>query len=241
MNGNIIARAFYGSDFLGKGIFVLLFVLCLASVTLLVYKVWLLRKISYLSGDFEETFSAQRSSPLGLDLKQLTHEVGVPNPLRSVYEKLRKGAHDILKKNKAYLTSSGSSAVYLSASDIEQLSATVQHIIHQERKKLEQYLFVLPTVVTLAPLLGLLGTVWGISVTFSEMQSGVSAMANEAVLSGLSMALGTTVVGIFVAMIALIAHNYLKHALSQIQHRVEDFSTSILGSVEMLYRVVDVK
>ena len=58
--------------------------------------------------------------------------------------------------------------------------------------------------------MGLLGTVWGILVTFSGLQSNGLSSANSSVLSGLSMALGTTVFGLVVAIPALVGYNYLK-------------------------------
>lgn len=243
MNGNIIAKAFYSSDFLGKSIFVFLFVLCILTVTILVYKVWMIQKISQMSQTIESSLSERKSTPLGLDLKKVTQTVGVPNPLKSVYETLRQNVYDLLKKNKSFLHQGGEGKgpIYLSSSDIDQLSLQVGQVIYSERKKLERYLFILPTVASLAPLLGLLGTVWGISVTFAELQNSATALANEAVLSGLSMALGTTVVGIIVAMIALISHSYLKHTLEDTTHRMDEFSSSMLSSVEMLYRAVEFK
>jgi biopolymer transport protein TolQ len=112
--------------------------------------------------------------------------------------------------------------------------------LSSETKKLEKHLFVLPTIITLAPFLGLLGTVWGILVTFSEMQGGASVAHNSVVLGGLSMALATTVMGLLIAIPAVIAHNYIKSDLKNYSSDMQDFLGSLLSTLELQYRKVDV-
>ena len=113
-------------------------------------------------------------------------------------------------------------------------------IVSTQIKNLEKNLFILSTVVTLAPFLGLLGTVWGILITFSELQSHTMGSANQLVLGGLSLALATTVLGLFIAIPALIGYNYLKHAISDYATEMENFSIELVASVEMQYRKVDI-
>ena len=132
-------------------------------------------------------------------------------------------------------------AVFLSSTDIEQLGSQVDMKIYLEKKKLQKYLFVLSVIFSLAPLLGLLGTVWGISVTFNQMPQSAGALSNEAVLSGLAMALGTTVVGILVAIPALVFYYYLKNRIEDYTDKMDLFSSELLQSIEMQYRAVDVK
>lgn len=210
---------------------------------ILVYKIWLMRKVRRISTEVEETFEKKKKTPLGIDFKNLMDLLEMPNPLLSLYQVLKQGALDLLRKNKAFLKAQSEEdkgLVFLSSSDMEQLGALISQVILSERKKLEKFLFVLPTVVSLSPLLGLLGTVWGISVTFANLPKG-GALGNEAVLAGLSMALGTTVVGIVVAIPALIAYNYLKQEIEDYTSQMEDFSSKMLSQVEMLYRACDLQ
>ena len=101
-------------------------------------------------------------------------------------------------------------SVYLSKGDIDLIESGIDGIILEQSKYLEKNLFILSTIITLAPFLGLLGTVWGILITFSNLHAGISSV-NTAVLWGISMALATTVFGLVVAIPALIAYNYLKN------------------------------
>ena len=103
-------------------------------------------------------------------------------------------------------------------------------------RKLEKNLFVLSTVVTLAPFLGLLGTVWGILLTFSQLQEKGAAVNSAGMLNGLSLALATTVVGLVVAIPSLVGYNYLKNKLKEYRKEAEDFSHTLLTTIEFHYR-----
>ncbi len=86
----------------------------------------------------------------------------------------------------------------------ESIEQEATQVIHE----LERFLNPLGTIATIAPLLGLLGTVIGMIKVFSRMQG--AGAANISTLSGgISEALITTAAGLTVAIPALIAHRYL--------------------------------
>jgi biopolymer transport protein ExbB len=77
------------------------------------------------------------------------------------------------------------------------------------RDALFQRLWILETIVTAAPLLGLLGTIFGIVETFLALsKSGMSDPSG--VSAGIGTALYATALGIAVALIGILAFNYLK-------------------------------
>ena len=78
-----------------------------------------------------------------------------------------------------------------------------------ERRRLFAGLAILDTVVTAAPLLGLLGTVLGILHTFNVLGGGQATRSMEAVGRGIAEALITTATGLLIALPALVALNYL--------------------------------
>ncbi|MFZ4743340.1 MAG: MotA/TolQ/ExbB proton channel family protein [Limnohabitans sp.] len=81
----------------------------------------------------------------------------------------------------------------------EQAFIRVQH-------KLNQHLWVLDTIVTAAPLLGLLGTILGIFDTFTALaKSGISDP--QGVSAGIGTALLATAIGIGTALICLVIYN----------------------------------
>jgi biopolymer transport protein ExbB len=75
-------------------------------------------------------------------------------------------------------------------------------------KKISARLWILDTIITAAPLLGLLGTIFGIMQTFTALsEGGVSDPAE--VSRGIGLALTATAIGIAVALIGLVGHNAL--------------------------------
>jgi biopolymer transport protein ExbB len=77
----------------------------------------------------------------------------------------------------------------------------------QEVVKLERGLVILEIVVGIGPLLGLVGTVHGLIRLFGELgQSGLTD--NTRLASGISVALNTTLMGLLVAIPALVAWSY---------------------------------
>ena len=75
-------------------------------------------------------------------------------------------------------------------------------------KKISARLWILDTIITAAPLLGLLGTIFGIMQTFTALsEGGVSDPAE--VSRGIGLALTATAIGIAVALVGLVGHNVL--------------------------------
>ncbi len=235
-----ISAAYGQSDVFGKLIFICLTLLSIASWVLFFYKIWLSYRLETSAAQAERLFHNNKRTPFLADLDALEHQTGLVNPFSSLYQLLKNSALTLLKKNKELKDNSVASSTFLSSTDIEQLSSQVEMKIYVEKKNFEKYMFILSTTFSLAPLLGLLGTVWGISVTFAQLPNSAQALSNQAVLSGLSMALGTTVYGIVVAIFALLFNNYLKGRMDSYMVRMHQFSSELLHNVEVQYRAVDV-
>lgn len=83
------------------------------------------------------------------------------------------------------------------------------------KSKLSRHMWILDTVVTAAPLLGLLGTILGIIDTFTSLaQSGISDPAG--VSAGIGTALFATALGISVALFGLLCHNLFQERVNRI-------------------------
>jgi biopolymer transport protein ExbB len=101
----------------------------------------------------------------------------------------------------------------------------------QEARKLERGLTILETVAGIAPLMGLLGTVLGMIEVFrviSEQGLGQT----QALSSGISEALITTVVGLSIAIPALVAYNYFTHKVEDIVLEIEKYSGQLLKKLD---------
>jgi biopolymer transport protein ExbB len=108
----------------------------------------------------------------------------------------------------------------------ESFSSAVLRAANLELKKFNRGLAVLDTIVTLAPLLGLLGTVTGMIHAFGLL--GAQQLdAPEAITGGISQALLATAFGLSIAITALIPLNYLNSRLEEARHDIEDASTQL--------------
>ncbi len=231
-------EAFSHSDFFGKLIFLSLFLLSVLSWAILAYKIWLTHSFRKLSIEFYHLYQSKKENLFSLEGSVRPHPKEIPNPFYEIYKTLKSQTILLLKKNQSSALSADS-AVYLSDADIGFIESHVYTVISSLRKGLESYLFILSTVVSLAPFLGLLGTVWGILITLKDLQAHAASSGNDAVLVGLSMALGTTVLGLVVAIPALVAYNYLQDKIRDFEEEMEEYSSELLAEVELLYRKVD--
>ena len=234
MNTFPIINAYLHSDVFGKLIFWALFFLSVISWIIFIHKIWLSKKLNNLNAAFEKKLNANKDNMMQANLLS-----SFSFPYFDIYKSLKEKAFEILNKNRFFIENDKN--VYLSGSDIELLDAHLASEIIKQTKKLEKNLFILPTVITLGPFLGLLGTVWGILLTFNSLQSHSLAGSNSSILSGLSMALATTVVGLLVAIPALIGYNYIKNWIKNFKIDMSHFSHELITSVEIQYRKVDTK
>lgn len=92
---------------------------------------------------------------------------------------------------------------------------------------LRSYLRGLEVIGTLAPLLGLLGTVLGMITAFQQMETAGSQVDPSILSGGIWEALLTTAVGLIVAIPAVLASNWLERVVERFRHRMEDALTQI--------------
>jgi biopolymer transport protein TolQ len=206
--GNPFFDAYTESDLLGKAIFVALVALSVVTWSILIHKLWLTKQVKKNSSQFRKAFMESRSEPLSIG-SSFTKSEEYPNAFGIIY--------DVLK-------------------DIALLETHATATISTLTKFLEKHLYILSTIVTLAPFLGLLGTVYGILTTFTELKSTAAGGSNQVILGGLSLALSTTVLGLIDAIPALIGYNYLKNQAFDFDSEMDRFATDVLSTLELHYR-----
>ena len=99
-----------------------------------------------------------------------------------------------------------------------------ERIAYLEIERLERYLIVLATTVSIAPFLGLLGTVWGIMTSFWDMSTMHSANLTV-VAPGIAEALITTIAGLATAIPAVIFFNMLVRKIDLVGNEMERLRT----------------
>lgn len=128
------------------------------------------------------------------------------------------------------------SIVTLTSTQLEVLRMQLAKEIGAERDLMARYIPWLATFGSVSPLLGLLGTVLGVMDAFIGIASGGSGNIS-AVAPGVAEALVTTVVGLAVAIPAVIAYNILANRLGVFAGELEGFAQEIIGAMAREGRV----
>jgi biopolymer transport protein ExbB len=105
------------------------------------------------------------------------------------------------------------------------LEAALQVAAGIEIKRAGRFLVVMDTLVTLAPLLGLLGTITGLIRSFSFL--GNEELAVQAVTGGIAEALIATACGLGIAIFALIPFNFFTSRVSNLEFELQTAATNL--------------
>ena len=105
------------------------------------------------------------------------------------------------------------------------LEGALEVAVNAELKRMKRYLGVLDTIITVAPLLGIFGTVTGILVAFGALEGRIPDP--KVVASGIAQAVITTVAGLAIAIPTVVAYNYfcakVEDAAGRISTHVTNF------------------
>ncbi len=111
------------------------------------------------------------------------------------------------------------------------LAEAMEVAAEEELRAMRRGMAILDTIITLAPLLGILGTVVGIIVSFDLL--GTRGIEDpKAVTGGIAQALLTTAAGLTVAILTLLPFNYFASRVREATRRLENAATRL----EVAYR-----
>ena len=114
----------------------------------------------------------------------------------------------------------------------EAVEKAVASTIDRRRLEYERWLFVLGTLGTNAPFIGLLGTVLGIIRAFADLAAHPTAGVSN-VMAGISEALVATAVGLFVAIPAVLAYNLFQRLLKRVIGRSQSLGNAIAAGLHV--------
>lgn len=114
----------------------------------------------------------------------------------------------------------------------DSIEEAASQVIHE----MERFLTILGTVATISPLLGLLGTVFGMITVFNEIM--LQGTGNAGVLAGgISQALITTAAGLCVAIPAMISHRFFLRRMDTLVVTMEQESVKLVDALHSERRV----
>ena len=138
-------------------------------------------------------------------------------------------------RNTMISSGNGAPSAALSAREVELIRGTCEHVVQEEEIRVESGLGGLACIVTASPMLGLLGTVWGVLDAFATMGEKGSVLLSE-IAPSISSALLTTVVGLLVAIPSAIFYNVLAGKVRQISTDMVGFADELMGRIACEYQ-----
>jgi biopolymer transport protein ExbB len=106
------------------------------------------------------------------------------------------------------------------------MTKAMESAASDEVKKMRQYMKVMDTMITVAPLLGIFGTVLGIISSF-EMLGAAGIEHPELVTAGIAQALITTASGLGIAIFTVFPFNYFNSRVEEATQSIEKYATSL--------------
>ncbi|MGC6426715.1 MAG: MotA/TolQ/ExbB proton channel family protein [Akkermansiaceae bacterium] len=181
--------------FQGGGIFMFFLALCsIAAVTVIVLKVITLTRKEVL--------------PERLELEVARFEEHLESgTLTDLQEEFARGENSLARLCAVALKNAGRTQ--------GEVQEAVQSSAREEIVRMNSGLPVLEVIITIAPLLGLLGTASGLVTVFADLD------ANEQIQKGIATALSTTIVGLAIAIPSVIAQSVFSRKIETLSVRLE--------------------
>jgi biopolymer transport protein ExbB/TolQ len=227
--GNALWHLIEQSDFMIKGILVALLVASVACWALIFYK---LNLFNLKDKQLRETSKKIRRVTTRQELLQLTNEEANTLSGLVLLEYVQEMQTIIQKKGR------------LSDRDIDYLDAkrfsVVDSLVYEE----ESYLSVLSVAAASGPLIGLFGTVWGLTNSFISISEKQSADI-VTIAPGMAEALMTTMAGLMIAIPMLVMFHYLngrvrhiEHALGYLSDQIHNVVVRVMGEGEEKHETI---
>lgn len=197
----------------------IMFLLLLSSVwcwTIIINKSRLFRKEKRISKFFEEHYNSDKVDDDAL-LDHFSHST--QNETNAQVNIFIKG---MLEFNKIYSMSPNLIGKKQFGELAQQLNLTLQITLNKEIEKLEEGMNFLASIGSVAPFIGLLGTVWGIVNAFQSI--AITNNTSLAVVApGIAEALFATALGLLAAIPAVAAYNKYSNNLEKMSNNLEYF------------------
>ena len=112
--------------------------------------------------------------------------------------------------------------------DVQDYEFILKEITITETSPYESRLNLLASVISISPMLGLLGTVTGMIRAFTNI-SKYGAGDAAIVADGIAEALLTTAAGLMIAIPVIVVYNYLNRRLEKMENEIDDVVTNIIN------------
>lgn len=179
----------------------------------IIFEKWIaFRNLRYRTSKFEKLFASAAS----LDQILVKTRKKLDNPMASLFVVAMRELQEECSNG------IGKQTIEVKATIKEKIFQALYATKNRAISRLEKHLIFLATVGSSAPFVGLFGTVWGIMNSFQAI-SATKNTTLAVVAPGIAEALLATAIGLFAAIPAVIAYNFLSNQIRVYAGRVEDF------------------
>ncbi|HVU17273.1 MAG TPA: MotA/TolQ/ExbB proton channel family protein [Candidatus Didemnitutus sp.] len=216
-----IIKVFVDCDPVGQVICVMLLLFSIFAWSVMLGKNGELNKLRRLNHNFERRLREERKV---LDL---------PDSFRNMrtipYADVAADAVEAYWRSASILQERGEDRLQARLEHAE--NAVARALAHQTLRYEENMVW-LATMVSVAPFLGLLGTVWGVMTAFSAV-SVLQTASIQTLAPGVSAALLTTICGLVVAIPSVVGYNVLLNKTKLLTTEIENYASSLADRIEL--------
>jgi biopolymer transport protein TolQ len=217
------------SSLLSQGVLLSLLILSILSWAISVFKLWQFRQIEGQTETFIDVFrKSGRFSEVQAACKSLA-----ASPLTGVFQAGYVELNAQLRRSRDDDGSGGyrDPAARPALRSLDALDRALLRAASVEMIRLERHVPVLATTASIAPFIGLFGTVWGIIIAFQGIgETGSTSLA--VVAPGIADALVATAAGLFAAIPAVYFYNHLTQKTKVVASAIDDFALEFLNIAE---------
>jgi len=216
-----IVQVYLTSDTVGQVIVVGLAVFSLIAWTVMLGKHFELKRLRLLNHSFDQRLRDERSL---LDLPESFRQrrsVPYADLFADAVESYWRAAAIGKEKNRDS-----------TRARLEHAENALQRALARQTLRYESSMIFLATIVSGAPFLGLLGTVWGVMSSFSAISVQQTASI-QTIAPGVAAALLTTVAGLVVAIPSMFGYNLLLANTRRLITEMENFASSLADRLEL--------
>ena len=141
-------------------------------------------------------------------------------------------AYELAKSDESFLGQVLSAGLAQLSKGYEHALESMQEVGEEENMKLEHRLSYMALIGTVSPMVGLFGTVDGMIRSFEVIASGGSTPKASDLAAGISTALVTTLIGLAIAIPAIVAYNILKNRIQRLVLEVGILSEGLMSRFE---------
>jgi biopolymer transport protein TolQ len=226
-------QSFMQSDVIGQGMVLILIFGSIMAGSVALYKWKMFADQDKEDQRFKLAFRKEQH-PLALCLKSTSFQ---GSPMYAIYHRACRSVVRLLGMEEADVGQFLKGAPHrnrLTAEELERIRESAEQAMADEVLAMEKDMSVIASTLTIAPFLGLLGTVIGVMGAFNGMAETASP-TSSAVISGISTALLTTVVGLVVAIPLVVVYNTLSTRLRHHSVAMDNFVQELIGEFHFTY------